>query len=59
MQFTKDELAALLNGEKPLQLTGLDLSKANLIRAELSKVNLSGADLNGAFWMKPDCAMPT
>ncbi|MEN9563046.1 MAG: hypothetical protein RIR73_1290, partial [Chloroflexota bacterium] len=30
MQFTKEELGILLSGEKPLQLAGLDLSKASL-----------------------------
>ena len=37
MKFTKEELNALLNEEKPLQLGGLDLSKSDLHGAELSK----------------------
>jgi uncharacterized protein YjbI with pentapeptide repeats len=41
MQFTKEELSALLNGEKPLQSAGLDLSKAVLSKADLSKADLS------------------
>jgi hypothetical protein len=39
MQFTQDELIALLNKPKPLNMAGFDLSKADL----------SGADLSGAY----------
>ena len=49
MQMTKDELREILNGTKPLQLAGYDLSKADLNQVDLSKADLSGADLNGAF----------
>jgi uncharacterized protein YjbI with pentapeptide repeats len=63
MQFTEDELAALIKNPKPLNMAGFDLSKADLSGAnlsgaylnaaklryaELSKANLSDANLSGA-----------
>lgn len=48
MQFTEDELDALLDKPKPLNLAGFDLSKADLSRADLSGAYLNAAKLRYA-----------
>ena len=53
MKYSKDELKAILNGTRPIQLKGADLSetflnKADLEGADLSEANLWRADLSFA-----------
>ncbi|MDO9299826.1 MAG: pentapeptide repeat-containing protein, partial [Anaerolineales bacterium] len=48
MQFTQDELSALLKNPKPLNLAGCDLSKADLSGADLSGAYLNAAKLRYA-----------
>jgi len=53
MEFTQKELYFLLNSSRPLwlrrvNLSGADLSGANLTNADLSGANLSGANLSDA-----------
>jgi uncharacterized protein YjbI with pentapeptide repeats len=48
MQFTQDELSALLKNPKPLNLAGCDFSKADLSGADLSGAYLNAAKLRYA-----------